>query len=536
MHFSIANQPVYPHIKLTSEPFPRALATRIVDDDGDEYFGAFLNRTSVRILIDFLNKTFRLRTCTIEIDGGFRVPCTQYYSKRCIAPCVANLCDHATYIEMVDLVRLFLRNDRELFLAAITKKIERAAEELDFETAAFYRDILQAVELFWANKRWQVWLDDTVDSFELEEAAGEIAVIIVSQRRQRTLGTMIYRFKVSADTNSTRAIGEVIKQFYRHHVPREIRVSDDFEGRAKVARGLFERFGRKVNILVTRDDARRVTTERALDRTREELDLESVTIKKTPAQIAAEIKRIFKLDSAPSRIEAFDVAHISATGFAAAVSVWQDGKDRPNDYRHWISDQPSELETLRAFVVRRISRTVPDLILVDGGRSQLNATLKALAEVGGPQPPVIAAVKPPGKHSSISHFLTACGTRIDFDKDVDAFRLLNRLRDEAHDLANSTHRTSRDMLHFYELAAILPSINERERQALMRELGSIKKITRLTPDQLESRLGRTKAPRAVSDLAKFRAGKAPEPQPLIVPIRYVETDGAAEDLRPIATR
>src|SRR5687768_18402799 len=112
IQFSIADQPVHPHIKLTSEAYPRALATRMIKDDGDEYFGAFLNRTSVRILIDFLNRTFRLRSCAIEIDGTFPIPCTQYFSKRCVAPCVASMCDHQSYLAMVEMVRLFRSEER----------------------------------------------------------------------------------------------------------------------------------------------------------------------------------------------------------------------------------------------------------------------------------------------------------------------------------------------------------------------------------------------------------------------------------------
>src|SRR5688500_331075 len=165
--FSIADQPVHPHLKLTNETFPRAPATRIVKEDGDEYFGGFLNRTAVSILIDFLNRTFRLRTCTISIDGNFPVPCTQYYVRRCVAPCVSSLCEQEQYIEIVHLVRLFLRNDRDLLLSEITRKIDRAADTLDFETAAYFRDMIQKLESYWSQRRYQVWLEDTVDTFEL---------------------------------------------------------------------------------------------------------------------------------------------------------------------------------------------------------------------------------------------------------------------------------------------------------------------------------------------------------------------------------
>jgi len=532
--FSIAGQPVYPHIKLTREEFPRALATRILEDDGDEYFGAFLNRTSVRILIDFLNRTFRLRSCAISIDGTFPVPCTQYYAKRCVAPCVESLCDRKSYLEAVDLVRLFLRNDRDLFLAALTKKIERAATRLDFETAAYFRDMLQAVERYWSNPRWRVWLDDAVDTFELQEEDGVISVIIISQRRSRTLGEIVFTFRQRDDVQATQAIADVIEQFYRYHLPREIRVSHDFEGRTRLAKKLGSKFGRTVKIIVATGPVRRVTTERALDRTRERLSLEAMSAKPDNRSIKRDLARIFQLKAPPSRIEAFDAAHISATGFAAGVAAWENGKEMTDEYEHWLSDRDSELETLRAFIAHRVSRTKPDLIVIDGGRSQLNAGIDAVDNVARP-PRVIAAVKPKKKHLSISHFLTDDGGRIEYESDVAAFQLLQRLRDEAHDLANTTHRLGRDMMHFYELAAILPSLNERERQGLLRDVGSIRGILDLDAGEFERRFGKKKAAKIIADIASFRA-VSPIPQPLIVPIRYVETSGAADDLIPIQFR
>ena len=106
----------YPHIKITNEEFHRALATRRIETDGDEYFGAFLPKTAVRILIDFLNRTFRLRSCDIRIDGTFPVPCTQYFRRRCVAPCVADICPREKYLQIVELARSFLANDREEFV------------------------------------------------------------------------------------------------------------------------------------------------------------------------------------------------------------------------------------------------------------------------------------------------------------------------------------------------------------------------------------------------------------------------------------
>jgi excinuclease UvrABC nuclease subunit len=262
--------------------------------------------------------------------------------------------------------------------------------------------------------------------------------------------------------------------------------------------------------------------------------LEGLSVKPSTAEIAAELAQIFRLAKAPSHVEAFDAAHISATGFAAAVSVWRKGADSSSEFEHWISDRESELETVRAFVADRVARTTPDLILIDGGPAQLRAGVEAVSKLSWP-PRVIAAVKPKGKHMSISHFLTDDDRRIDFDQDVHAFRILQRLRDEAHALANATHRLGRDMMHFYELASMLPSLDESERQELLRELGSIRSIAELNTEELEERFGKAKAKAIRDDLAKFHAGNI-SPQPLIVPIRFVETDGAADDLIPIETR
>src|SRR6478736_6356749 len=167
--FSEDGGDLYPHMKLTAEAFPRVLATRVIAEDDAEYFGAFLGKTSVRILIDFLNRTFRLRSCDIAIDGNFPVPCTQYYLKRCLAPCVSNICPKAEYDDMVGYVRLFLANRRGELSDQLLARIDAASEDLDFETAAKWRDILLAVEEFWSNPRLNVWLDDTVDTYDADE-------------------------------------------------------------------------------------------------------------------------------------------------------------------------------------------------------------------------------------------------------------------------------------------------------------------------------------------------------------------------------
>lgn len=530
--FSISEQPRFPHTKITCEEFPLVLATRIIEDDGDEYFGAFLNRTSVRVLIDFLSRTFRLRSCAITIDGNFEVPCTQYYAKRCVAPCVESLCTRTRYLEQVELVRMFLSDERDLLRARVERRIAAASDALDFESAAFFRDILHNVESYWSQPRYKVWLDDAVDTFELHADDEAVYVIAISQRGRRTLGEIVYAFAGLDDP--LRALADVLRQFYIHHLPREIRVSHDFAERSAIAQELGQKFGKKISITVAGHANRRVSAERAVAMTKARIDLEGRRSHPTVEQLIARIQKDFGLSRPPRRIEAFDAAHISGTGFAAAVSVWDDGREVPDEYEHHLSDRKSEPDALRAFIADRVRRTSPDLILVDGGRAQLNAAARVTAGLTS-LPGVVGAVKPRGQHASISHFLTA-SSRVEYDRDDHAHRLLLRLRNDAHDLANATHRLSRDMMHFYELAAILPSLTEAERQRLVREFGSIRQIVSADVSELAKHVGVERAVRALEDIRRYQDDGSTTVRPLIVPIRFVASDGEAEDLIAIEWR
>ncbi|MEK7855498.1 MAG: UvrB/UvrC motif-containing protein, partial [Acidobacteriota bacterium] len=319
--YSIQGQPLYPHIKLTAEKFPRLLSTRIVDDtDRAEYFGPFLTRSAARILIDFLNTAFRLRSCTIPIDGTFNVPCTQYYAKRCVAPCVESLCGYDEYLELVDLAKSFLHNDRERFEARAYGLITRSSENLDFERAAFLRDTLENVRSFWSAKRSDVWIDDAVDTYLVERDAGVIKVFIVTTRRARMLGSRVFVFPASDHIDTGEVLAEVIYQFYRVHLPREIRVAFDFERRHEIAHLLADRLGRPVRTVVRGEKPEKVTAMLALARTKLDVELEKIKPVISLPALKRELKSRFGLRKTPARIEAFDAAHISGS---FAVSHYQ---------------------------------------------------------------------------------------------------------------------------------------------------------------------------------------------------------------------
>jgi excinuclease ABC subunit C len=279
-------------------------------------------------------------------------------------------------------------------------------------------------------------------------------------------------------------------------------------------------------------------TNRALGRARYEHEFRQIRREKSFAEIQTELKENFDLPAKPVRIEGFDAAHISGSDFTAGKSVWENGKFRGKEYSFWLSGELSELETLRKFIEIRFAgnaESLPDLILIDGGRAHLQAALRGLENLKNRKFAVISAVKPPGKHGEIAHFLTETGRQIDFDGESAAHRMLQTLRDEAHELSNEIHRQRREMSHFYELAALVPSLDESERRALLKRAGSLKNILELKEKDLSELLTPKKLNAVLLDLQHFRGGDAPPPEPLIVPLRYTDENGAAADLRPLTT-
>lgn len=536
---NIASTPsdLYPHLKITNEQFPRLLATRRIEMDDAEYFGAFLPKTSVRILMGFINKVFRLRTCDIEIDGNFPVPCTEYYRKRCLAPCVSNICSKKEYDRAVGLVRLFLDDQRGLLKKAIKQIIDNSSDELDFETAAEWRDTLSEIERYWENPRWSVWLGQAVDTYEIEHTDAELNIFLVTQRGRNVIGRKVFAFRGADPLSPDEALSQIISSFYRFHLPREINIPVDIEDRKKIASELSARFGREAKIILKRTQ-KRVASGRALRVAHDEKELDRIRPVTSGAEMGRILRDQFSLSRAPKRVAAFDVAHISGRGFVAASSVWKNGKFSKSSYEFHFSGASSELEALAEGVRSALlddREPRPDLIVLDGGKPQLKAVLKAL-DIDSEAQGIVAAVKPAGRHSEISRFLLPNGKEVSFDAADPSHSMLQLLRDDAHDLANRVHRDLRDMGHHYELAAILPGFTETERRRLIAHLGSVKKLLTADEAELEKLAGKDKAKQMIAEIKNFNSKESGPVLPFVVPIRYDAEGGNAEDLRPIATR
>lgn len=532
-NLSLSGQRLYPYLKITNERFPRLLVTRKIETDGAEYFGAFLPETGVRFFINFLNKLFKLRTCTIEIDGNFNVPCPQFYAKRCLAPCVENLCYEKEYLESVEFLRLFLERRKDILSEKILDKIEKFAEDFDFETAAEWRDKLNAIENFWNKNEWILWLTDATDNWEIERKDKEIFVFLVTMRGRKNMGKRVFIFK--NEFSDAEVFEEILPEFYRFHAPAEIRISRDFSSRKSLSDALSKRENRKVKITITNEKNQKITIDRAIERNKHEFDLRNIKPTISTGDLQKELKKILKLKTLPKRIEGFDVAHISGTNPVGANAVWENGKFIASEYKFWFFDETGELETLQNSVAARFAnkKNLPDLILIDGGNSQLKATLKALENFAGREFFIISAVKPPKQHGEISHFLTETGEKILFENNSDAFRFLQKIRDEAHEAANYIHRTRRDFSHFYELASVLPFSHETLRREILRKFGSINNLKNTSFEKLKTEFDSDAAEIIWKDLENHKSNGGRKIEIPIVPIRYDDPNGDANNLQPL---
>lgn len=531
-NLNVNEQNSYPYLKITREKFPRLLATRRIEPDDDaEYFGAFLPATNVRFLLGFLIDSFGLRGCGIEIDGDFPVPCPQYYRKKCVAPCVQDLYDRESYLSNVNLVRLFLQNSRDELNSELIQKIEENSAEFDFETAAKWRDLRRSVNDFWKSEERNFRLDDATDTFEIERTEDGFLIRLVTLQRRKTLGRQTLFYENKINSSSREVLTQILWQLYRLRTPKKIVVPVEFEKRKLLETILGERAGRPVNIVVLKNAKNKITAKRALRRTVLEYQLENVKPPASLQEIQNQLRSGFSLPRKPQRIEAFDVAHISGTDFVGAKAVWEDGKFLAGEYEFWFSNQTSEIAALAETVLKRFVKTgtPADLILIDGGKSQLKAVMKSIEKFNGQNFSIISAVKPPRRHNEISHFLIDNGDSVQFENNSDAFNLLLKLRDEAHDLANYIHRTKRETAHFYEVFQALSFLPEKERYLLIRRFGSLNALKNASESEIIGFAGREKGTLIYGELKK----PARHVEPFIVSIRYDAPDGKAADLQPL---
>ena len=511
----------YPHLKLTvSEPFPRVMITRRIQRDGALYFGPFLPASLARRTIDLINRTFQLRTCDIEIDGRLPRPCLEYHIKRCLGPCVKDLCRPEEYAEAVRDVRMFLEGKNKELAEDYERRMEKASDELRFEMAAKYRDLRKTVLAVSEQQKMAVTQDLDVDIFGFHREGARLALQLFTMREGKIVGRREFFWEDLPEDDSFDAasfLSDVLTQYYStDYVPREIHVPVDFEDRELLEKALKERKGRRVRILDPQRGPKAEMIELVEKNAKIAFEQRFRVLKPDMERVLEELQEVLELPRFPARIESFDVSNISGSENVAAMVVCENGKMNRAEYRKFrikTVEGSNDPASMREAVLRRYRRQLeegnplPDLVMIDGGKGQLSAAGSAMRELDLEAIPMIGVVKPPRRHNDVSHLLRKGSedSPIYLDSHSPVLRLIQLIRDETHRTAVTYHRKRRELRDFTSELTAIPGVGEKRKNRLLRNLGSISKVAEATVEQLSPFVGRKTAEDIVEHFRRQRA-------------------------------
>jgi len=513
----------YPYIKITTgEEWPRALVTRRVTEDGHSYFGPFWGGLARRIM-RMITRHFQIRTCTIEIDGTLPRPCLYYDLHACLGPCVAGLTTKAAYDEAVRDVVLFLQGRNRELLASLEKKMNQAAAEENFEMAAAYRDALRTVEDVSEHQVVHSLKGESVDVFGFFESGGDAAVCVLVVRGGVIQDRREFFFEKSEEVDPSAFLEAFLPQFYDANpfLPSEVHLPIEIPDPELLEAFLAARRGARVAVRVPRRGPARERVELAQDNARERHKVRFRRMGGEGALGVERLARVLDLPVPPRRIEAFDISHLQGTDSIASLVVFEDGKPKKSDYRLFgIASQsllaPDDFRSMAEAVERRYRKlrdqgtALPDLVLVDGGRGQLQAALTALDRLGI-EMPVVGLAK---REEEI--WVPERPDPIRLPRKDPALQLIQRVRDEAHRFAITRHRGRRSKRMRETSLMEIPGIGPTRARTLLRRFGSISGLAAADPRDVEAAVGPASA-RAVREYldavrpAKDVAGSAEVP-------------------------
>jgi excinuclease ABC subunit C len=505
----------YPYVKITTgEPWPRALITRRVEEDGHSYFGPYWGGLARRIM-RMITRHFLIRTCTIEIDGRLPRPCLYFDLHACLGPCVAGLTTKEAYDEAVEDVLLFLQGRNRELTARLDEKMRRASEAESFEMAAAYRDALRTVADVSEHQLVQSLQGENVDVFGFFEAGRDVSVCVLVVRGGVVQDRREFFFEQSEEVDPAAFLEQFLPQFYDANpfLPEQIHLPVPIAGPKLLEEFLSARRNARVRVLVPRRGkaAERVALANTNAQERHRIRFRRAA---GPQMLGVErLARVLDLPTPPRRIEAFDISHLQGTDSVASLVVFEDGKPKKSDYRLFgIAAQsllaPDDFRSMEEAVERRYRRlrdegsALPDLILVDGGRGQLQAALTALDRVGVALPAAGLAKRDeeiwvPGHPEPVR-----------LSRKDPALQLLQRLRDEAHRFAITRHRGRRAKRMRETSLTDIPGVGPTRARRLLSRFGSLSGLASADPKSIEETVGPQTARAVLDYLEQGRARSA----------------------------
>ena len=492
----------YPYIKVTvGETFPRVMFSRQMKKDRSRYFGPYTSAGAVKDTIDLINKIYGLRTCNRKLprDIGLDRACLNYHIHKCDAPCQGYITPEE-YNNKVSGVLEFLNGNYTPVIKMLTEKMEQASEELEFEKAAEYRNLLSSVKQVAQKQKITNADGEDKDIIALANDDTDAVVQVFFIRGGKLIGRDHFHVRVGTEQSEDNILNNFVKQFYSGtpFIPREIMLQKKIEDMEILEQWLSEKRGRKVIIKVPQKGMKEKLVELAKKNALLVLSQDKERIKREEGRTIGAVKEIEKLLglSNLNRMEAFDISNINGFETVGSMIVYEKGKPKRSDYRKFklkTITGPDDYGSMHEVLTRRFVHGIdekkqlseknlpdevgsfnrfPDVIMMDGGKGQVNVCLEVLSELGL-SIPVCGMVKDDFHRTRGLYFNNE---EIPIDRHGEGFKLITRIQDEAHRFAIEYHRSLRSKSQVHSVLDDIDGIGPARRKALMRRYQSIEKI------------------------------------------------------------
>jgi excinuclease ABC subunit C len=494
----------FPYLKIDlNEDWPRVYITRRLQQNGGYYFGPFASVKSLRQTLKIIKEIFPFRSCSKTITGVDPRGCLEYYIGRCAAPCVGAI-SKQEYARVIKEVIQFLEGKQEKVIRELRTEMAKAAEELNFEKAARFRDRIQAAEKVIEGQgiATKVMGEEDVIAFAQEKDQACVQVFFI--RNNKLTGRETFVLQGTQYEKPGQIMANFIKQFYNSspYVPPLILLQYPVEDTATITGWLQSKRGSKVSIEVPHRGSKKQLMDTVAANAKQGLEQLKIRQFATPKELdeaLAEIKRELNLTRLPLRMEGYDISNIQGAAAVGSMVVFENENPKQAHYRRFkIKTVPAanDYAMLHEVLVRRFKRAgdasdtwaiLPDLVLIDGGKGQLNAALEAMTEVGAKSVTAIGLAK---ENEEI--FVPGKSEPIVLARSSPGLKLLQRLRDEAHRFALNYHQKVRKRQTFTSALDAIPGIGPKRKRALLKRFGSSQAIRQATEEELASTEGMTK--------------------------------------------
>ena len=481
----------YPFIKVTvQEDFPRVLFARQMYKDKAKYYGPYTSAGAVKDTIDLIHKLYGIRTCNKQLPKmqGKERPCLNYYIHQCPAPCQGYI-SKEEYAKSVKKVLTFLNGDYAPILKELEEKMLAASEEMEFEKAIEYRELLNSVTKIAQKQKITSSDMEDKDVIAMSVDQHDAVVQVFFIRDGRLIGRDHFCLRIANGDSRPDVLSAFIKQFYAGtpYIPREIMLQYEIEDAVLIEEWLSGRKGQKVHIQVPKKGQKEKLVELAKKNADMVLMQDRERIRREEGRTIGAMKEIANLLNLPKleRVEAYDISNISGFQTVGSMVVFEKGRPKRSDYRKFRIrgvQGADDYASMEEVLTRRLSHyeNYPDLIMMDGGRGQVNIALKVMQQLNI-EVPVCGMVKD-DKHRTRGIYFH--NIELPVDRDSEAFRLVTRIQDEAHRFAIEYHRSLRSKEQVHSVLDDIPGIGPARRKALMKSFQTLEDIKSATEEEL----------------------------------------------------